>query len=174
MLHKFDITCLFETCLDSITLSGDDNLEMLSYSLICTDHLSNKKCGGVCSYFKYFLSLRVCDMQLLDKFIKFELKVGDNKPCRSVALYRSPRQTEDGFLPFSQNFELTLKKLSENNLHWLAAIDVFNAIVRHWHSQHTNIFEEISVENIASQFGLHEIIKKPTHLWKFVLMYWLT
>ena len=68
---------------------------------------------------------------------------------------------KDDFLPFSQNFELTLEKLSENNPDLLAAIGDFNAKLRHWYSQDTNTFEGISVENVAFQFRLHQIIKEP-------------
>ena len=53
-------------------------------------------------------------MSLLEECINFELKLGD-KLCHFVALYRSPSQAQDNFLIFSQNFELTLEKLSENN-----------------------------------------------------------
>ena len=85
--------------------------------------------------------------------------------CRFVALYKSPNQTQYDFLSFSQNFELTLAKLSENNPYLLAAIgDFINAKRRHWYSQDTNTFEEISIDNVASQFGLHQIIKEPLHI----------
>ena len=60
------------------------------------------------------LPLKACDISLLDECIKYELEIVD-KLCRFVALYRSPSQTQDDFLSFSQNFELTLEKLSENN-----------------------------------------------------------
>ena len=71
--------------------------------------------------------------------------------CDFVALYRSSSQTQDDILSFSQYFELTLGKLSENNSYLLVAIGDSNAELRHWYSQNTNTFEEISVENVASQ-----------------------
>ena len=79
-----------------------------------------------------------------------------DKFCHFVALYRSPSQSQDDFLSFSQNFELTLEKLSENNPYLVVAIGDFNAKLRHWYSQGTNTFEGISVENVASQFVLHQ------------------
>ena len=36
--------------------------------------------------------------------------------------------------------------------------------LRYWYSQNTNILEGISVENVASQLGLHQIIKEPAHI----------
>ena len=44
-------------------------------------------------------------LSLLDECVNFELKIGD-KLCLFVALYRSLIQTQDGFLSFSQKFEL--------------------------------------------------------------------
>ena len=61
------------------------------------------------------------------------------------------------------NFELTLEKLSENNPYLVVAIGDFNAKLRHWYSQGTNTFEGISVENVASQFVLHQTT------WSFML-----
>ena len=133
-IHKFDIICLSETYLDSSIPVHDNNLEISGYKLTRSDHLSSKR-GGVCIYYKNFLSLKVCDVSLLDECIKFELKIG------FVALYRCPSQTQDDFLLFSQNFELTLEKLSENNPYLLAAIGDFNAKLRHWYSEDTNTLE---------------------------------
>ena len=106
---------------------------------------------------------QVCDISLLDECINFELEIVD-KLCRFVALYRSPSQTQDDFLSFSQNFELTLEKLSENNPTYLQLFGDFNAKLRHWYSQYTNTFQGISVENVASQFELHKIINEPTQI----------
>ena len=145
-IHKFDIICLSETYLDSSIPVDDNNLDISG--LIRSDHPSNSKRGGVCIYYKNFLPLKVCDISLLDECIKSELKMGD-KFCRFVALYRSPSQTQDDFLFFSQNFGLTLEKLSENNPYLLVAIGDFNAKHRHWYSQDTNTFEGTLMGNVA-------------------------
>ena len=85
--------------------------------------------------------------------------------CRFGALYKSPNQTQYDFLSFTQNFELTLAKLSENNPYLLVATgDFINAKLRHQYSRDTNSFEGISIDNVASQFGLHQIIKEPLHI----------
>ena len=44
-VHKFDITCISETYLDSSTPSDDSDLETSGYTLNRSDHLSNKKEG---------------------------------------------------------------------------------------------------------------------------------
>ena len=69
-------------------------------------------------------------MSLLEEFINFELKMGDNLSC-FVALYRSQSQTHADFFSYSQNFELTLENFSENNPYLLAATGDFNAKLRH-------------------------------------------
>ena len=163
-VHKFDIICLSETYLDSSIPFDDNNLEISGYNLIHSDHPTNCKHGGVYIYYKKFLPLGVCDINLLDRqMCKFRVKIGD-KLCRLVALYRSPSQTQDDFLSFSQNFELTLETLSKNKPYVLVATGDFNAKLTHWYSQDTNTFKGISVENVVSQFGLHQIIKEPTHI----------
>ena len=45
-VHKFDIVCLSETYIDSNTAPDEDNLEVLGYNLIRSDHPSNSKRGG--------------------------------------------------------------------------------------------------------------------------------
>ena len=109
-VHKFDIIYFSETYLDSSIPVHDNNLEISGYNLIRSDHPSNNKRGGVCIYYKNFLPLRVCGISFLDECINFELKIGD-KLCCFVAFYRSASQTQDDFLSFSENFELTLERL---------------------------------------------------------------
>ena len=73
---------------------------------------------------------------------KFLVKISD-KLCYFVALNRFPSQTQDDFSSFSQNFELALEKVSENNPYLPVAIGDFNAKLRHCYSQDTNNFEGI-------------------------------
>ena len=47
-----DIICLSETYLDSTIQSDNDNLEILGYNLVRSDHPSNNRRGGVCIYYK--------------------------------------------------------------------------------------------------------------------------
>ena len=132
--------CLSETNLDSSIPFDINNLR-----IFFSDHPSTSKHGCVCIYYKKFLPLRVCDVSLLDECINFKLKVGD-KFCRFVALYRSPSQTQDNYLSFSQNFELPLEKILENSPHLLVAIGDFNAKLRHWYNQDTNTFREFQLK----------------------------
>ena len=56
-VHKFDIFCLSETFLDSSIQDDDQGLAIDGYSLCMCDHPSNSRRGGVCIYFKDYLSL---------------------------------------------------------------------------------------------------------------------
>ena len=71
-VHKFDIVCLSETCLNSSFPFDDDNLDIPGY-----DHPANSKCGGVCVSYKNCLPLKVLDIRFIHESIAFELRIGD-------------------------------------------------------------------------------------------------
>ena len=116
-----DIICLSGTYLDATIQSDNDNLEILGYNLVRSDHPSNNTGGGVCIYYKAPLPLRVIDICFLLECIIFEVMIGD-KQCNFVALYRSPCQNQDEFDSFSKNLEITLDKLALNNPFMLVVI----------------------------------------------------
>ena len=99
-----DIMCLSETYLDSTIQSNNDNLEILRYDLVRSDHPSNNKRGGVCIYYKASLPHRVIEICFLQEYIIFEMMI-DGKQCNFVALYRSASQDQDEFDFFSKNLE---------------------------------------------------------------------
>ena len=78
-IHKFDIICLSEIYLDSSVLCNDSNLEVPGYNLVCSDHLSNKKCGGVCIYYKSYLPSRIIDIYYSNECVRFKLMVEVSK-----------------------------------------------------------------------------------------------
>ena len=162
-VHKFDVICLSETYLDSTVASDDENLEITGYNLVRSDHPANTKRGGVCLYYKTCLPLRVLDIQYLNECINFELKIGD-KLCTFVALYRSPSQSLDNFETFIDNFELNLETLSRKNPFLLVAIGDFNAKSKVWYCNDNTTSQGKALENVTSQFGLHQVIKEPTHI----------
>ena len=160
---RFDVICLSETYLDSTVAVGDENLEIIDCNLVQSDHPANTKRGGVCLYYKTCLPLRVLDIQYLNECINFELKIGD-KLCTFVALYRSPSQSQDNFETFIDNFELNLETLSRKNPFLLVAIGDFNAKSKVWYCNDNTTSQGKALENVTSQFGLHQVIKEPTHI----------
>ena len=47
VMHKLDIICISESCLNSDTSSNDDNLNIPGYNLSRADHPSGNRRGGV-------------------------------------------------------------------------------------------------------------------------------
>ena len=74
-LHRFDNNCLSETYLDFNASLDNGNLEMFGYALVCSDHPSNTKRGGVCLCYKNNLPQRVINMSYLNDFLILELNI---------------------------------------------------------------------------------------------------
>ena len=161
--YKFDIICLSETYLDSSTSSGDDNLAISEYNLMCSDHPSNNKRGGVCIYYKNFLPLRVLSIEYLQECINFELNIV-GKICNFISLNRSPGQSQDKFEKFIDNLELNLETLCHNNPSLIVLTVDLNAKWKNWYFHDKSSHEGNEIENVTAQFGLQQIIKQPTHI----------
>ena len=102
----------------------DKSLDISGYYLIRSDHPSNKKCGGICIYYKNLLSLKVTGVSLLE-CTAFNLIIS-NKPYGFIALYRSPSQSQDDLATFSDNFEMTLDLVSNKSQFLFAVHGDFN------------------------------------------------
>ena len=138
----------------------DSNLKIPGYNLVRSDHPSNKKRGGVCTYYKSYLLLRIIDINYLNECVRFELMVAD-KLCIFMTLYRFPSQSQGLFESFKENLELNFEFAVQNNPFLVVLLDDFNA-----KSSKNNITttEGKAIENISSQFGLHQMINEPTHI----------
>ena len=55
--HNFDVVCLHETFLDSSHANDDPRLQLSRYSLVRADNHMGTKRGGVCIYYKEYISL---------------------------------------------------------------------------------------------------------------------
>ena len=153
-IHNFDIICLSETYPYSSTTSDDDNLAFSGFNLIRSDHPSNNKL----IYYKTFLSLRVLSIQ---ECINFELNIG-GKIYNFI--YRSPSQTQDEFEKFIENLEFNLETLCQNNPFLIVLIGDLNAKSKNWSSHDKSSHEGNEIKNVTAEFGLQQIIKKPTHI----------
>ena len=77
-VQRFDIFCISETYLNSSITEDDDSLRIPGCNLIRSDHPSNNKRGGIATYYKSFLPLKLIDVTisvrvfyLNSKFVKF-------------------------------------------------------------------------------------------------------
>ena len=95
--------------------------------------------------------------------ICFELKVGD-KNFDFFSLYKSPSQSKDDFDTFAENLELNLENLVQRNSFLVVAIGDFNPKSSNLFRQDKASFEGDTIENLTSQFGLHQVIKEPAHI----------
>ena len=68
-VHKCDIVCLSETCLNSNFSFDDDNLHLPVCIRVRADHPAYSKRGGVFMYYKSCLPLS--PNQLYDDFVSF-------------------------------------------------------------------------------------------------------
>ena len=158
--HNF---ALSETYPDLNILADDSNLEIPGYNLARSDHPSNKKRGGVCIYYKSYLPLRIIDIKNLNECVRFELMVVD-KLCNFIVLYRSPSHSQDLFESFKENPELNLESVVQNNPFLVVLIGDFNAKSSNRCKNDITTTEAKAIENISSQFGLHQMINEPTHI----------
>ena len=94
--------------------------------------------------------------------ICFELIIGD-KTCNFLSLYRSPSQSQD-FETFTEDLELNLENLVQKDPFLVVAMGDFNAKSSNWFCQDKTNFEGDAIENLTSHFGLHQVIKEPTHI----------
>ena len=131
--------------------------------MLCADHPSNNKRGGVCIFYRTNLPLRVLNISYLSECITFEVSTG-NKVCRFIHLYRSPSQTQDEFQTFKSNLNLNLDALLCSNLFLAVMIGDFNAKSKDWCSIDRTSFEGSEFDFLTSQFGLSQITKEPTHI----------
>ena len=157
-IHKFDIICL---SVRSETLSNDENLNIPGYNLIRADHLSNTKRGGVCIYFKESLPLRLYNVSYLNECICFEIMIS-NKLCNFISLYRSPSQSSDEFENFAYNVDVTLEALTQEFPFLTVIIWDFNAKFNKWCSTDKTSPERAKLDNLTSQYGLTQLLKKPS------------
>ena len=131
--------------------------------MLHVDHPSNNRRGGVCIFYKTTFPLRVLNIWYLSECLTFEISIG-NKVCRFIHLYRSPSQTQDEFQMFKSNLKLNLDALLCGNPFLTVMIGGFTAKSKGWCSLDITSFEDSELDFLATQFGLSQIIKEPTHI----------
>ena len=162
--HKVDIMCLSETFLDSTISDEDPRLYIKGYKLFRSDHHLNIKQGGVCIYYKEYLSITERkDLTNLNECSICELRIGTNRVFLST-LYRSPSQTTDQFASFKQQFEETI--INTNNCSPTLSLYLgdFNARNSGWFTNDTTNVAGVDLADLTSMYGLKQIINEPTHI----------
>ena len=75
----------------------------------------------------------------------------------------SPSQSQDDFETFTENLELNLENLMQRNPFLVVSIRDFNT--------KSSNFEGDAIENLTSQFGLHQVIKEQTRTYQILLLH---
>ena len=70
-MHKLDVVCIKEAYLDSTKALDANNLEIVGYNLLRTDHVSNGKGGGVLFILWMFTCLEINWCSLSTKMLIF-------------------------------------------------------------------------------------------------------
>ena len=148
--QKFVIFCISETYLNSSITEDDDSLRIPGYNLIRSDHPSNKI---IPIYYKYFLPLKLINVNYLRESILFELQIG-SKICNFISLYRSPSQTADNFVSFLDNLKLNLDTMTDNNRFLVVAIGDFNAGSSSWCINDKSNYEGSKIDCLATEYDL--------------------
>ena len=71
-IYKYNFICLPETYPGSSIPSDEVSLDLEGYNLVHTDHTNNDKQGGVCSYYKESLPVRVINWPYLQEALLLE------------------------------------------------------------------------------------------------------
>ena len=101
--------------------------------------------------------LRIININYINECVRFELMIGD-KLCNFIALYRPPSQSQDLFESFKENLELNLESAVQNNPFLVVLLGDSNMKSSNWYKNDITTTEGKAIENIVSQFGLHQMI----------------
>ena len=145
---------------------GDDDprLNIEGYDFIRYDLPSVSERVGVCLYYKSYLPLvQRPELTFLDECVVCEIKLGTNNLIFSL-LYRSPSQNPDQFDQFKDKWEETIKSIVNCSPSVLVFLGDFNARNSDWWSGDITNPKEQELNEIASQYDLHQLIDRPTHI----------
>ena len=87
-----------------------------------------------------------------------------DKLCNFIPLYKSPSQSQDLFVSFKENLELNLESAVQNISFLVVLLGDFNAKSSNWCKNDITTTEGKAIENISSQYGLHQMINELTHI----------
>ena len=121
-----------ETFLDSTIPRNDENININGYSLLRVDHPNDIKRGGVCIYFKEYLSLiRRCNLSNMKECLVTEINV-NNEKFLFTCLDRSPSQSREELESFYSSLDSLLSDIKDQHPTCSIVIGDFNAKCSKW------------------------------------------
>ena len=162
-VNKFDIICVSESYLDSTFSPDSEDINIKGYKLVRADNPNNIKRGGVCTYFRESLLVRVMPNHYLSECLILEINL-KRKKGYLVSLYRSLNQNLDEFELFLTNLENLLADISSRNPHFLLLLGDFNAKSKTWFINDQSTNEETQLESLILLYGMTQLIAQSTHV----------
>ena len=98
----------------------------------------------------------------LQECLIFEILIGE-KSCTFISLCRSPSQSSDSLVEFSDSLQLSLDKINNQNPFLTIVLGDFNTKSSDWCKQNQTTCEGFKIYAITSQFDLQQLIQ-PTHI----------
>ena len=155
--------CVSETYLHSSISNDEKYISIKGHSLVRADHLSNTKRGGVCTYYKESLAVRIIDIRNLRGSILCQITI-NNKTDYVLVVYHSPSQSPDDFEILLSSFEQVITDMSLSNPAFRLVLGDFNCRSNFWWEGDISTKEGIGLESVTSSHGLHQLITDPTHI----------
>ena len=153
LVHKFDISCISETHLESSVSKDNNALSTEGYSIKRADHPSNTKRACVCIY--YNDSLPEC--------LTCEIVIG-RKKGHLITLYRSPGQNQGEFQHFLLSLENILGNIRNKDPAFTILLGDFNDKSKSWWIHDITNNEGTHIESISSLYGFSQLISEPAHI----------
>ena len=149
--------------LDSSVSSDEKDIAIEGYNIVCADHPSNDKEGGLCIYYEESFAVQFININFLNRCVLCEVTF-DNKKGYSTVLYRSPNQGSAEFDNFLSGFENMLNVISSFSPDFPIILGGFNARSKSWWQNYINTSEYTKIDALTSYHGLHQLISQPTHI----------
>ena len=145
--------------------TDDRDILINGYNIICADHPSNNKRGGVCIYHRESLAVQLVKTNYLSKCLLCEVFISNKKGCFAV-LYRSLSQNSLEFDNFILNFEKMLSDINSSNPHFSIILGDFNARSNNWWQDDTQTSEGSRIDYPTTSYGFQQLISERTHILK--------
>ena len=107
--------------------------------------------------------MRLIDVHYLKECLIFEILIG-GKLCNFISLYRSPSQSSVSFEEFADNLQLLSERTSNLKPFLTVVLGDFNTESSNWYKYDKTTCEGSKIDAATSEFGLQQLIKKPTHI----------
>ena len=163
LVHKFDISCISETHLDSSVSKDNNALSIEGYSIIRADHPSNTKRAGVCIYYNDKVSVRQMSNISLPDCLACEIVIGKKKG-HVITLHRSPSQNQGEFEHFLLSLENLLVNIRNKDPAFTVLLGDFNDRSKSWWVHDITNNEGTQIESISSLYGFSQLISEPAQI----------